>query len=228
VTSSRLKTPKAAAANSAAEAAAGSTNSFTSARVAVFNPPRGLEEVADFCGQFFRFSLNKTSAVESSSHAPSRASGRPSCGAAHFFVARTVGWMEKMAHLSKMRLGSRYVTGYGWRKFTARMGGDRNPLPRSRPGQDSTLLTALSSQPKTWRWAESGVRLTERGELLGADAGQSQQSLPVPKAMLNIQRSDIRKDTCAEREGFHRTSRTGRRARAHGQRAIGLSNNPNE
>jgi hypothetical protein len=60
------------------------------------------EEVADFCGQFFRFSLNKTSAVESSSHAPSRASGRLSRGAAHFFVARSVGWMEeKMAHLSK-------------------------------------------------------------------------------------------------------------------------------
>jgi hypothetical protein len=43
---------KAAAANSAAEAAAGSTNSFTSARVAVFNPPRGLEEVAAFLSNF--------------------------------------------------------------------------------------------------------------------------------------------------------------------------------
>ena len=91
VTSSRLKMPKVAT-------LAICTNSFTSARVAVFNPPRGLEEVADFCGQFFRFSLNKTSAVESSSHAPSRASGRPSRGAAHFFVARGIGRMQhKMA-----------------------------------------------------------------------------------------------------------------------------------
>ncbi len=47
--------------------------------------------------QFF-VSTQKTSAVESSSHAPSRASGRPSRGAAHFFVARGIGRMEhKMA-----------------------------------------------------------------------------------------------------------------------------------
>ena len=152
-------------------------------------------------GNFFGFPSKKTSAVESSSHAPSRASGRPSRGAAHFFVARGVGWMEeKMAHLSKMRLGSRYVGGpVGLAEIYCQNGGDRNSgrflgqkidplasrhrkvaqtkrpeyfeLPRSRPGQDSTLLTALSSQPKTLRWAESGVRLTERGELLGADAG---------------------------------------------------------
>jgi hypothetical protein len=34
--------PKAAAANSAAAVGVGSTNSFTSVRVAVFKPPRGL------------------------------------------------------------------------------------------------------------------------------------------------------------------------------------------
>jgi hypothetical protein len=102
VTSSRLKMPKAAAGVSRILALCSVTNSFTSACVAVFNPPRGLVEVTDLFEQFFRFFVNKTSAVESSSHAPSRASGRLSRGAAHFFVARSVGWMEeKMAHLSK-------------------------------------------------------------------------------------------------------------------------------
>jgi len=49
-----------------------------------------------------RFAVNKISAVESSSHAPSRASGRPSRGAAHFFVVRGIGRMEeKMANYQK-------------------------------------------------------------------------------------------------------------------------------
>jgi len=41
----------------------------------------------DLGEQFFSSSVNQTSAVESSSHAPSRASGRLSRGAAHFFIA---------------------------------------------------------------------------------------------------------------------------------------------
>jgi hypothetical protein len=35
------------------------TNSFTSARVAVFNPPRGLEEGSRICEQFFGFPIKK-------------------------------------------------------------------------------------------------------------------------------------------------------------------------
>jgi len=70
VTSSRLKMPKAAAGVSRILALCSVTNSFTSARVAVFNPPRGLVEVTDLFEQFFRFFVNKTSAVESSSHCP--------------------------------------------------------------------------------------------------------------------------------------------------------------
>jgi hypothetical protein len=106
----------------------------------------------------------------------------------------------------KTRPGSRYVGGpVGLAKIYCQNGGDRNSgrflgqkidplasrhrkvaqakrpeyfeLPRSQPGQDLTLLTALSSQPKTLRWAESGVRLTERGELLGADAGSHSNRL---------------------------------------------------
>jgi len=58
--------------------------------VAVFNPAaRPGKKVAEFCEQFFGFLSKKTSAVKSSSHAPSRASGRLYRGAAHFLVART-------------------------------------------------------------------------------------------------------------------------------------------
>jgi hypothetical protein len=69
--------------------------------VAVFNPPRGLEEGSRIFEQFFGFLSKKTSAIESSSHAPSRASGRLSRGAVHFLATRSVGWMEeKVAHLT--------------------------------------------------------------------------------------------------------------------------------
>jgi hypothetical protein len=43
----------------------------------------------------FSFLSKKTSAVESSSHAPSRASGRLSRGAAHFFYRRDVDRMKE-------------------------------------------------------------------------------------------------------------------------------------
>ena len=46
---------------------------------------------------------------------------------------------------------------------------------------DSILLTALSSQPKMLRWAESGVRLRERGELLGADAASHSNRFPLQR-----------------------------------------------
>jgi hypothetical protein len=82
----------------------------------------------------------------------------------------------------KTRAGSRYVGGpVGLAEIYRQNGGDRNPLPRSRPGQDSILLTALSSQPKTLRWAENGVGLTERGELLGADAGSHSNRFPLQR-----------------------------------------------
>jgi len=76
------------------------TNSFTSPARRFLTAARPGRSSGIF-EQFF-VSTQKTSAVESSSHAPSRASGRLSRGAAHFFVVRSVGWMEeKMAHLSK-------------------------------------------------------------------------------------------------------------------------------
>ena len=68
--------PKAApAANSAAEAAAASTNSFTSARVAVFNRRAAWKEGSRICEQFFGFLSKKTFAVESSSHARAAPAG---------------------------------------------------------------------------------------------------------------------------------------------------------
>jgi len=68
----------------------------------------------------------------------------------------------------------------------------------------------------------NGVTITRRRR------GQSQQSPPVPEGLLNIQRSDIQKDTCAEKEGCHRASHIGHCARARGQWAIDPANNPIE
>jgi len=177
----------------------------------------------------FSFLSKKTSAVESSSHAPSRASGRLSRGAAHFLSPAASVAQNRKWQIVRTRPGSRYVGGpVGLAKIYCLNG--RRPKSASSlatgPGFDiadcfkqSTQNVAVGgkrSPPHRKRW------ITRRRR------GQSQQSPPVPKAMLNIQRSDIRKGTGAEKEGFHRTSRTGRRARARGQRAIGLSNNPNE
>ena len=53
------KDAKGGGGQAAAEAAARRTNSFTSARVAVFNPPRGLEEGSRLLWAIFRFSLKK-------------------------------------------------------------------------------------------------------------------------------------------------------------------------
>src|SRR5207237_10859846 len=56
----------------------------------------------------FRFSASKTSAVESSSHAPSRASGHQSRGAAQIFLsaAASIEWKRKR-QIIKRRPGSR-------------------------------------------------------------------------------------------------------------------------
>jgi hypothetical protein len=69
--------------------------------VAVFNRCAAWKEGSQICEQFFGFLSKKTSAVKSSSHAPSRASGRPSRSAVHFLATRSVGWIEeKVAHLT--------------------------------------------------------------------------------------------------------------------------------
>jgi hypothetical protein len=87
------------------------TNHFTSARVAVFNRCAAWKEGSRICEQFFGFLSKKTSAVESSSHAPSRARGRPSRGAAYFLSpAASVGQNRKW-QIVKTRPGSRYVSG---------------------------------------------------------------------------------------------------------------------
>jgi hypothetical protein len=71
------------------------TNSFTSAARRFSLRRAAWKEVANFFGSIFRFPANKTSAVESSSHAPSRVSGRLSRGAAQFFCRPDVDRMEE-------------------------------------------------------------------------------------------------------------------------------------
>ena len=86
--------------------------------MAVFTAARPGKEVTDLCEQFFRFPVNKISAVESSSHAPSRASGRLSRGAAQFFCRRTVSIGS--TEVAQQKAARVYVC---WRdgRFSARM-----------------------------------------------------------------------------------------------------------
>jgi hypothetical protein len=104
VTSSRLKTPKAAAWVAGEPALCRGTNSFTSAAWRRSNRHAAWKGVADFVSSLSVFP-SKTSAVESSSHAPSRASGRPSRGAAHFLAARNAGRTKEKAYTIKTRPG---------------------------------------------------------------------------------------------------------------------------
>ena len=89
--------------------------------------------VGQLCEQIFSFLGNKTSAVERSSHAPSRASGRLSRGAAHFFVARRVGRMEQRnATIKRRPVWNMLVDRPGLSEIYCHNGDDQNSRrPRS-------------------------------------------------------------------------------------------------